>query len=191
MATGLLLAIVGDRAPVRYAILDRSGWLGDAVRRRIVALDVATFLDAVERAGAVDPLLAEALAARTDDFEADAMEMIHALSVESGRLRSPEALHERFAQWWMDHPEAVLDTAPEVSFARFVEVHTTRPFDQLDRLLGHAVDGYIVIPEDSIGTDDLPRYLGRRKDSGLESWYVELAQVLIARQRRLEEGTGP
>ncbi len=189
-----VLVLFGDAPrgqPVRFAVIDRSGWLGDATRRHIIATDVAAFLDTTEGSVLDEPLLAEVAAAR-DAVEGAAVELIHTLAVESGRLRAPETLHERFAQWWMDHPHLVRQAAPDVSFARFREVHPARPIDGLERLFDEGgVDGYVIVPEDSVGTDELPRYVGRYRDSGLETWYVEIAEGLVARQRRLEEGSGP
>ena len=192
VAALVVALLFGDAArsqPVRFAVIDRSGWLGDATRHHIIAADVAVFLDAIERSLPDEPLLAEVLAAR-GTVAAPAVELIHTLAVESGRLRAPEALHERFAQWWIDHPNLVRKAAPDVSFARFREVHPARPIEGLERLFDEGgVDGYVIIPEDSVGTDELPRYVGRYRGSGLEAWYVELAEGLIHRQRRLEEGS--
>ena len=132
--------------PVRYAVIDRSGWLGDAARRNIIATDVAAFLDALAETVPAEPVLAEALAAR-GTFEARAVELIHTLSVESGRLRAPAALHERFAGWWMDHPDQVRETATEVSFARFVELYPARPLGRLGGLLADgSLDGTLSSP---------------------------------------------
>ncbi len=181
--------------PVRYAVIDRSGWLGDAVRRHVAATDVARFLDALERAVPSDPLLAEAVGAR-GSFEARAAQLIQTLAAEAGRLRSPGPLDERFAQWWMEHPDIVLETAPDVSFARFAEVHPARPLaraDGVDGLLADGgLDGYFVIPDDSVGTGEAPRYVGSRSpERDVEAWYVELAADLIERQRIAEEGAAP
>lgn len=177
---------------MRYAVVDRSGWLGDAVRRDIIATDVASFLDALTRSAPAEPLLAECLAAR-GTFEAHAVELIHTLSVESGRLRAPAALHERFARWWMDHPEAVRETAPEVSLARFVEVFPARPLGRLGAMLADgSLDGYFVIPDDSVATGEPPRFVGMEAASGeIETWYGAVAEVLVARQRALEANEGP
>ena len=177
---------------MRYAVIDRSGWLGDAVRRHVVATDVARFLDALERAVPSDPLLAEAVGAR-GSFETRAAELIHALAVESGRLRSPGPLAERFAQWWMEHPDIVRETAPDVSLARFTEMHPARPLARagsVDGLLAHGgLDGYFVIPDDSVGTGEAPRYVGSRSpERDIEAWYVEVAADLVERQRIAEEG---
>ncbi len=174
-------------APVRYAVIDRSGWLGDAARRDIIASDIALFLDAVAGTAPADPVLAEALAAR-GAFEARAAGLIHTLSVESGRLRAPAALHERFAAWWMDHPDAVRDAAPGVSFARFVEVFPTRPLGRLGGPLSDgSLDGYFIIPDDSVATGEAPRFVGREAAAGdIEAWYGAVTEALVARQRVLE-----
>ena len=173
--------------PVRYAVIDRSGWLGDAARRDIIASDVEAFLDALAGTVPADPLLAEALAARAA-FEARAVDLIHTLSVESGRLRAPAALHERFARWWMDHPGAVRAAAPEVSFTRFVEVYPARPLGRLGGLVSDgSLDGYFVIPDDSVATGEAPRFVGRKAAAGdIEAWYGAVTEALVARQRVLE-----
>lgn len=139
-----------------------------------------------------DPVLSESLAAR-GAFEARAVDLIHTLSVESGRLRSPTALHERFAQWWMDHPDTVRKTAPEVSFARFVEVYPSRPLGRLGGLLADgSLDGYFVIPDDSVATGETPRFVGTGPAAGdIEAWYGEVSGALVARQRVLEANEGP
>ena len=178
--------------PVRYAVVDRSGWLGDAARRDIIATDVRAFLDRLPAGTAsADPVLAEFLAAR-DTVEARAVDLIHTLSVESGRLRAPEALHERFAQWWMDHPDIVRAAAPGVSFARFVEVYPTRPFGRLRELVADGgLDGYFVIPDDSVATGEAPRFVGAgAAASGIEAWYGAVTEALVARQRVLEANEG-
>ena len=123
------------------------------------------------------------------------MDLIHTLSVESGRLRAPEALHERFAQWWMDHPDAVRAAAPGVSFARFVEVYPTRPLGRLGELVADgSLDGYFVIPDDSVATGEAPRFLGAggagAAASGIEAWYGAVTEALVARQRVLEANEG-
>ena len=184
--------------PVRYAVVDRSGWLGDAARRDIIATDVRAFLDKLPAGTAsADPVLAELLAAR-GTVEARGVDLIHTLAVESGRLRAPEALHERFAQWWMDHPDAVRAAAPDVSFARFVEVYPTRPLGRLGELVADgSLDGYFVIPDDSVATGEAPRFLGAggaggagAAASGIEAWYGEVTEALVARQRVLEANEG-
>ena len=177
--------------PLRYAVIDRSGWLGDAARRDIIATDVAAFLDALVDAVPADPVLAESLAGR-GAFEALAVELIHTLSVESGRLRSPRAMHERFAQWWMDHPDTVRETAPEVSLARFVEVYPGRPLGRLGELLADgSLDGYFVIPDDSVATGETPRFVGTGAAGDIEAWYGDVTEALVARQRVLEANEGP
>ena len=175
---------------LRYAVIDRSGWLGDAARRDIIATDVAAFLDALAGTVPAEPVLAEALAAR-GTFEARAVELIHTLSVESGRLRAPAALHERFAGWWMDHPDPVRETAPEVSFARFVEVYPARPLGRLGGLLvDGSLDGYFVIPDDPVATGETPRFIGTGGEGHIEAWYGEVTEALVARQRVLEANEG-
>ena len=189
LAAALLPGDGLEPGPVRYAVIDRSGWLGDAVRQHVVATDIARFLDALERAVPSDPLLAEAVGAR-GSFETRAAELIHTLAVEAGRLRSPGPLAERFAQWWMEHPDIVRETAPDVSFARFAEVHPARPLAGVDGLLADGgLDGYFVIPDDSVGTGEAPRYVGSRSpERDVEAWYVEVAADLVERQRIAEEG---
>lgn len=176
---------------MRYAVVDRSGWLGDAARRDIIATDIAAFLDALSGSATADPLLAECLAAR-GTFEAGAVELIHTLSVESGRLRAPASLDERFAGWWMDHPDAVLAVAPDVSFARFVEVFPTRPLGRLGGLLSAgSLDGYFVIPDDSVATGEAPRFVGTGTAAGdIDAWYGAVTEALVARQRVLEAAEG-
>lgn len=179
--------------PVRYAVVDRSGWLGDAARRDIIAADVRAFLDNLPAGPlSTDPVLAEFLAAR-GTVEAQAVDLIHTLSVESGRLRAPEALHERFAQWWMDHPDAVRAAAPGVSSARFVEVYPSRPLGGLGALVADgSLDGYFVIPDDSVATGEAPRFIGAGAGaSGIEAWYGGVTEALVARQRVLEANEGP
>ena len=192
LSVALLPSDGPEAGPVRYAVIDRSGWLGDAVRQHVVATDVARFLDALERAVPSDPLLAEAVGAR-GGFEARAAELIHTLAVESGRLRSPGSLAERFAQWWMEHPDIVRETAPNVSFARFAEVRPARPLARADGVAGlladGGLDGYFVIPDDSVGTGEAPRYVGSRSpERDIEAWYAEVAADLVERQRIAEEG---
>ncbi|MDE0349894.1 MAG: hypothetical protein OXM56_09330 [Gammaproteobacteria bacterium] len=176
---------------MRYAVIDRSGWLGDAARRDIIATDVATLLDALAGTAPADPVLAESLAAR-GTFEARAVDLIHTLSVESGRLRAPVTLHERFAAWWMEHPDTVRAAAPEVSFTRFVEVYPARPLGRLARLVADgSLDGYFIVPDDSVATGEAPRFVGSRAaGSGIEAWYGEVTEALVARQRVLEANEG-
>ena len=93
----------------------------------------------------------------------------------------------------MDHPDTVRETAPEVSFARFVEVYPSRPLGRLGGLLADgSLDGYFVIPDDSVATGEAPRFVGTDATAGdIEAWYGEVAESLIARQRALEANEGP
>ncbi len=189
LAVAVLLELRSSEGlAVRYAVLDRSGWLGDAIRRRMVADDVAAFLDALARAPRDDPLLAGAVAARAS-VETPVVELIHTLVVESGRIRSPADLRERFADWWIENAHAVVVAAPGVSFATYVEVQPVRPLDHLEYMLDEGLlDGYFVIPDDSVGTGAMPRYVTRRRDDrGLAAWYQDIAGELVERQRLLEE----
>ena len=204
---GTLGALVASIDSVdRYAVLDQSGWLHDAIRRHIVAADIKLALDALASEAGVAPsgtdrdaLLADARAAIASEegrtaFHRRAAELVFTLSAESGRIANPSLPVERFANWWVDNPSAVVDAFGGVSLARYREVSPARlDVAHLNALVEQGrIRGYFVIPDDPVRSGDGARFVtDNLTDQGLRRWYGLQATKVVQAQRMRERDIDP
>ena len=107
-----------------YGVIDRSGWVHDAVRKTIVERDIEQFLTVFESEiptvydeikdsevredlrTAVNNGLSE------DNFRRELRDMIVYLTTQNGQLSNPTKPSERIANWWVKNTETVAGIAP-------------------------------------------------------------------------------
>ncbi len=188
-----------------YAVLDESGWVHDATRRHIVATDIDGALEALAtlpplpQAGGSRALLDEVRNAIDDEqgrdsFRNRAVELVFALKTESGRIREPSTVVERFADWWVADPDAVAEEFPSLSLAAYREIEPARrdPAHLNSLVEDGALRGYFVIPDDPVRSADGARYVSESlMDQGISRWYGRQVTEVVRAQRLREESIDP
>ncbi len=197
------------KAPRRYAVLDRSGWLASAIQAQADAEDLARLLEVtVERfrtgdAGlrSLPPVLqrvAPDLAALREDRLSDlARRLVRGSDDPTETAASPEidrvlrAAGSDLRVWWRDlKPEEAGRLHGGLARSRFVRVEVPRtdgdPAETLNRMVrAGELFAYFVI-----GPDPLPdcrdcRYVSKNlTDTDLYDWFTERA-ARVLRSRRL------
>ncbi len=196
-AAAAIPAILTDsEAAARYAVIDQSGWVANAVHARVVGDDVRAVLDvamASDPARLPSPLdeIVPTLETEGDRaaFEQLCVELIVELERNATEIVAPQTLAERFAHWWTVDPDAVVAIDDDITLRRFRlqgGVGTDR--DTLNGLLAaERLMGYFVIPEDPVASGEGAAYVTRKlTNPDLRRWYERLVTDVI-RDRRLRE----
>ena len=200
LATAATVALNKSEGVASYAIVDESGWVAGAVRKRVLTSDLtklATALDAgVARAPSAPLAQIEADLAtgdRTALIDASAT-LLASLEHESLELTDPHTPAERLAAFWLAEPDRVIALAPDVSIARFRLVDATG----LDRaelnreLRDETLLGYFVIPEDPVASGDGAAYVTMKlTQAELRHWFEPWVTQVVRERRVLEENIAP
>ena len=200
LAIGATVALQRTEGVEAYAVLDRSGWLGPAVRTRILASDLAKFVGALDARDASElsqPLATLRAALATTDRKGlidDCAKLLTTLEHESLELTETRTPAETLAAFWLDEPDRVARLAPDVSSARFRQVdavgaeRATLDGDLADETLL----GYFVIPEDPVASDAGAQYVTIKLTSpDLRVWYQGWVTQVVRERRVLEEDISP
>lgn len=202
----------------RYAVIDRSGWLLEAVDHEILTDDLATALRAAaERAAregdsAVVPVLRPLLSLLGDSSPGAVRSVARALAVSPGEAGEAErsaglgpaarATLEAHAAairaWWVALPEAhVEEVAPGASRERYVRPASAADAEgDLDRLRHQVADGELfalfVIGPDPVTGNQGSRYISKNlTDTDLRDWFAELASEQVRARRLAQEAIDP
>ena len=189
----------------RYAVIDRSGWLLDAVNQRIAVGDLQLALDAaVDRASS--PNEAEALPGplRVVASDLSSLSSVDRRGLAIALLRTGDAA-ELSAQartlydahgaalrsWWSDvSRDALRALDVPFSFKRYVQLPAPLGPDAADVLNRRVADdelfAYFVLDQDPVAGTGMSRYVSKNlTDEDLREWFGSLASNEV-RERRLE-----
>ena len=125
------------------------------------------------------------------EFATVSTRLIHTLRVENASVSNPQALHERFAGWWASSTAQIIAAAPNVSFAKYIEV--VAPSIERARLNAMVENqellGYFVIPDDPVATTEGAQYITKNlTNRSLQNWYAGVVTKVVQMQRIREEG---
>ncbi|MCY3884689.1 MAG: ABC transporter permease [Gammaproteobacteria bacterium] len=184
----------------QYAVIDHSEGLGDEIRNEILRSDLQQFVSAIAfRSGIDEELLAEikrdALANAKEESElidSFVESTLPYLSFPESNRRnlSGGVLPARFASWWSDNQELVMELVPGLSFERYVERKPGDTFteEQLNTLVeSEELLGYVVIPEDLVQTSENARFVTKNfLKADVAGWYENFATNVVRRYRVAE-----
>jgi ABC-2 type transport system permease protein len=195
----------GTKSARRYAVVDESGWLLDAINRRISVEDLRLALDAAaERAGAperVDAMPGPLRGAAADlsalpsadrlALAAVLADASHADVLPASARAVYDAHGSALGTWWSTASQAslrVLDVP--FSFTRYLQLPAP-PGPDAAEVLGQRVASddlfaYFVLHEDPVAGTGMSRYVSKNlTDEDLREWFGSLATSEV-RERRLE-----
>ncbi|KPK06890.1 MAG: hypothetical protein AMS20_03815 [Gemmatimonas sp. SG8_28] len=195
----------GTKSARRYAVVDESGWLLDAINRRISVEDLRLALDAaVERAAAPERVAAlpaplrSAAADLSALTSADRMALAAVLAdashedMLSADARAVHTAHgSALGAWWSTASQASLRALDiPFSFTRYVQLpappgpHAAEALGQ--RVAADDLFAYFVLHEDPVAGVGMSRYVSKNlTDEDLREWFGSLATSEV-RERRLE-----
>jgi len=200
LAIAATVALQRSEGVVAYAVVDQSGWLGAAVRTRILENDLTKFvgaLDAHDASRLSKPLATLAAALGTADRKAlvgDCAKLLATLEHESLELTETRTPAETLAAFWLAEPDWIARLSPDVSTARFRQVEATGTERAvLDRdLADETLLGYFVIPEDPVASDAGAQYVTiKLTNPDLRIWYQGWVTQVVRERRVLEEDISP
>ena len=191
-----------------FAVVDQSGWVHDAVTHELVVRDVNLIVDTIiekslgeipdspndARVRPVQAIFGEIRTLAEDPdalvrFKSNAADLIASLQMEATRVRQPILLVERFADWFSEDREGVIDVNADVSFARFTEMNA---FGHSIASLQAAVEaeslaGFFIIPADPVASGEGARYVTANLTSlDVQEWYGGIVSDVVQRQRLRE-----
>ena len=179
----------------RYAVLDRSGWVADAVAARIMHDDITLLVAELARRPANDRPKALVGLGSIDVTDKgvglvnETIRMLTEIDATGQALDVASTPAERIARWWSTDPDAVSRFTPDVSLSRYRYV-ATPDLDKtaLNHLLAtDALLGYFVIPDDPVANGGEAAYVTRKLTNlDVQRWYA--AQVTdVVRDRRIRQ----
>ena len=196
-----------------FAVVDRSGWVHDAVTREIVSRNVVFIVDTIieESLGEIPDSPAETrvrpiesmfgeIRSLADDpgeidrFKTNASELVASLEMELTRVRQPVLLVERFADWFTQDRDGVIDVNGDVSFARFTEIDAFgQTFESLQAAVNaETLGGFFVIPSDPVAAGTGARYVTTNLTSmEVQQWFGGIVSDVVQRQRLKERNIDP
>jgi len=200
------------RSSRRFAVVDQSGWILNAVEQRIEQNDLLAVLTdgAAKRAGTDDAYSALPAAERdlleaVADLDAPVVHRLIEVLVEGGPPDSVppparpalEDQGQAFLQWWRGlSPAERATTADGVSAKRFVRVPTPVG-DSVTAALNQMVNAdeifaYFVIGTDPISGRDSSRYVSNNlTDADLLNWYEGQVSAEVRERRLAQENITP
>jgi ABC-2 type transport system permease protein len=200
VAIAATVALQRSEGVAAYAVVDASGWLGGAVRTRILENDLTKFVDALDAHDArrlSRPLATLAAAIANVDRKQlidDGAKLLATLEHEQLDLTDPRTPAETLAAFWLAEPERVAALAPDVSATRFRPVDATgTDRASLDQdLADETLLGYFVIPEDPVASDAGAQYVTiKLTNPELRIWYQGWVTQVVRERRLLEEDIQP
>ncbi len=187
--------------PARFAVLDRSGWVEDAVARRIVHDDVAMLIAALAKRSPTDrpERLADLGSIGTARDRAhlthDVVALIEAAARGEPQLDVATTPAGRIASWWRSNPDAITAFAPNVSWAKYTQVATRSGTTKaaLNNLLANdRLIGYFEIPEDPVADATGAAYVTRKlTNQDVRRWYATLVSDVVRDQRIRQKHISP
>lgn len=189
------IALTAAEDAARYTVIDHSGWVADAVHKRILESDVRTTIDIVLEAD--DRVLPEPLAQLKEwlgdagDRQTLTTQWVETIIASDINNRFPEGddLTARLTRWWFDDLAAFPDVADALSIARFEYVDASAvDRAQLNaQLSSEQLLGYFVIPEDPVASASGATYVTRKlTNPDLRRWYQGWVTDVV-RDRRIRE----
>jgi ABC-2 type transport system permease protein len=196
----------GTKSARRYAVIDETGWVLDAINRRIAVEDLRLALDAAaeraapsERKSALPvPLRAAAadLAALTSTDRMALAALLASASEEDVSAVDVQAVYDAHGSalgiWWSGADrESLRALDVPFSFTRYVQLPAPSGPDAAE-ILGQRVASddlfaYFVLHEDAVGGTGMSRYVSKNlTDQDLREWFGSLATSEV-RERRLEQ----
>jgi len=184
----------------RYAVIDASGWVADAVQTRVLQDDLVRLLDGLvaQEDEALSVPLADLrhviVGVDHGQLAAETATMLMLLEHESASLSAPTTPAERLANFWMTEPDTALRFVADLSISRWRRTETV-PFDRV--ALNHALAreellGYFVIPEDPVASAVGAQYVTRTlTNPELRLWYERWVTDVIRDRRIREENIAP
>lgn len=176
-------ALLAQTKPLlRYAVIDDSGWLGDAIAQGVLEEDLRSVLaqDA--------PTLPAPLAAIAGRAPAETLASELSGRLPPGHLNPNE--REAAIEWWRSlTPQDLENLAPQASAARFRLLRTTLTAAQLNLLIERGeLFAYFVIPGDPIANGDGAVYVSRNLTNlDLRNWFTERASRIVQARRMREQ----
>ena len=176
--------LAGTQPALRYAIVDESGWLAEAIGQSMLEEDLASLL---QREAASLPPPAAAIAERAPGNGAT-------LAAElAGRIPlqhvDPEE-REAFLHWWQSLTADEVETiAPRAIVTRFQLQTTTLDPVELNRLVETGeLFAYFVIPADPVAGSEGATYVSRNLTNlDLRNWFIERSSRIVQGQRIREQ----
>lgn len=194
-----------------YAVIDRSGWLLDAVEREAAAGDLAQILAAVRerrasRGDAAKPLPEplrplEPVVAQLPEAQLPvlARALVEGVDATGGPAPLPEAAADtvrhhrhRILAWWNElAPDEARRLARGVSKGRYQRMRTADPAAATEETLARKVAAgelfaYFVIGPDPVRGSEGSKYVSKNlTDEDLRDWFGRLASEVV-RARRLD-----
>jgi len=210
---GLAIPLVAELAePVRhYAVVDRSGWVLEAVARNERERSLRHLLQrwlersqrdpgAMARLDGAEPLTRVLAALGGDTADSPRVEAVARWLAGDGGSPPHDALeaelHEAFRSWWAELPPGrIRELAPDASRARFERVHPAAAYvseaTATAWLARERIFAYAVIPEDPVGGTP-GDYVARNLTSvELRRWLAERVTEVVRAQRLAEAGIDP
>ena len=197
----------------KYAVIDSSGWLLQAVEERADGPDLAKVFrrwirelrksksDLAGVPAALRPQIEDMLA-KIDDSQIEVAARVFAslTGPDAAKVTLPEPVlekvrssHEAIRKWWKSlPPKEAEELASGLSKSRYQRVEVDPawkdPEAELNKLLAsEQVFAYFVIGKDPLGSSDGCRYVSNNlTDDGLRRWFASLASDEI-RARRLAQ----
>ncbi len=198
------------RSAQKYAIVDQSGWLADAVETRVMESDLAIALaEAQQRGREADPEkpLPKALAdlgATLADLEAVHVPlMAQALArpeelnpnLPSAAAQAAIANRDALVDWWRGlTPEEAKNLSPSLSKASYLRVDG--PNASAEALNQNIVDdelfAYFIIGPDPLAGSEGFQYLSKNlTDRDLQRWFSRMAGDVVSSRRMAQENIDP
>lgn len=195
----------GTKSARRYAVVDESGWLLEAINRRIAVADLQLALDAAadratdsERADALPaPLRAAAAelsaltAADRGALAATLVGSADAGALEPAVLAAYRAHGDALRSWWSEASrESLRALDAPFSFTRYVQTPAPSGPNAAEALSQQVASdelfAYFVLHADPVAGTGMSRYVSKNlTDEDLREWFGSLATNEV-RERRLE-----
>ncbi len=194
-----VLAFQTGTSSGKYAVIDQSNGISDEVRNSITRTDLGRFLRIQRPESVEEEVLQEVddqLRLRSDD-ESEAIrafvdDVMPYLSYPSADRLSPTSSSTagRFATWWTENTETVIELAPNVSFAQFDELAPEKIYseEELNSLLKlEVLLGYFIIPENIVNSSEGAKFVTMDiLKTDLSSWYSRYVSTIV-RGYRVEQ----
>lgn len=176
----------------QYAVIDNSTGLAQDIRNEIVRRDLQTFLFSAllqesESIEVLDELQTKLVIDNTIEGEAVFRFIEEVLPYINDYAATGSTTQERFAAWWKENRDVVIDRAPAVSMSRYIEFRPSiqHSEESLQQLVDNEVLlGYFVIPENIVDTSTDAKFVTKNiLKNDVASWYSNYATSAVRAKR--------